>query len=237
MGCHPAHNDGNDCFYADELPLHVVYLDDYYIDKYEVTNAKYAAFLNSQGNNDCGPYNKCADIDDTHLTLQSDKYVVEVGYENHPMNAVTWYGSDAYCTWAARRLPTEAEWEKAARGSSDTRAFPWGDETPNCTLVNNRNCVGDTSPVGSFPLGASPYGAMDMSGNVKEWVNDWYDDDDNYYGNSPDSNPPGPDNGSTRVQRGAAWYYNDLSIRVAQRQREYPYNEHFRFGFRCARSP
>ena len=215
MGCDPAHNGGFDCFYADELPLHAVYLDYYYIDKYEVTNRRYAAFLNFRGANDCGPYDRCIDVADTQITLQGGQYDVVAGYEDHPINAVTWYGAEAYCAYAGQRLPTEAEWEKAARGSGDTRAFPWGDEDPSCTLVNYRNCVGGTSAVGSYPLGASPYGVMDMSGNLKEWVNDWYDDDSGYYGSSPYSNPQGPDSGTTRVQRGAAWHFNELSIRVA----------------------
>ncbi|MCP5097960.1 MAG: formylglycine-generating enzyme family protein [Chloroflexi bacterium] len=236
MGCDPAHNGGFDCYNWYEQPLHSIYLDDYYIDKYEVTNAKYAAFLNNRGANDCGPYDLCADIPLTHLTLQDGKYVVEAGYENHPMNAVNWYGSEAYCAFGGRRLPTEAEWEKAARGSSDTRAFPWGDEDPNCTLANYRQCGGgDTTEVGSFPDGASPYGAMDMSGNLMEWVNDRWGDD--YYSNSPNKNPQGPDSGNERMQRGAAYEFNEQSIRVAQRIHYFPQKGHYRIGFRCARSP
>ncbi|MEM7133633.1 MAG: SUMF1/EgtB/PvdO family nonheme iron enzyme [Chloroflexota bacterium] len=233
MGCDPEHNDGYEC--NEQHQLHAVYLDDYYIDKYEVTNAKYAAFLNNRGANDCGPYNRCIDLEDTYLTFQSDQYIVEAGYENHPVNAVTWYGSDAYCISVERRLPTEAEWEKAARGSSDTRPYPWGDETPNCNLVNYRACVGGTSAVGNFPLGASPSGAMDMSGNIMEWVNDRYDAD--YYSYAPYRNPQGPDSGHTRVQKGAAWHFNELSVRVAARKHYFPYKEHLRFGFRCAHTP
>ena len=233
MGCDPNHNDGYEC--NPLTPLHAVYLDDYYFDKYEVTNGKFRTFLNLRGANDCGPYNRCVDLDSSRLVLQDGRYHVETGYENHPVNSVTWYGAEAYCTLVERRLPTEAEWEKAARGSNDTRAYPWGDESPNCSLVNYRACVGDTSEVGAFPLGVSPYGALDMSGNIMEWVNDRYDE--NYFSQSPYHNPQGPESGHTRVQKGAAWHFNELSIRVAGRKHYFPYKEHLRFGFRCARTP
>ncbi|MEM7031765.1 MAG: SUMF1/EgtB/PvdO family nonheme iron enzyme [Chloroflexota bacterium] len=233
MGCDPNHNDGFDC--NEQHQLHAIYLDDYYIDKYEVTNDKFAAFLNLRGANDCGPYDRCIDVGGSRLSLEGNRYVVEAGYEDHPANAITWYGAEAYCIAVKRRLPTEAEWEKAARGSSDTRAYPWGDDSPSCNVVNYRACVGDTSAVGSFPLGASPYGVMDLSGNIMEWVNDRYDA--NYYSYTPYNNPQGPDSGHTRVQKGAAWHFNELSIRVTARKHYFPYKEHLRFGFRCARTP
>jgi len=233
MGCDPNHNDGYEC--NPDHQLHTVYLDDYYIDTYEVTNIKFAEFLNLRGANDCGPYDRCADLNDTQFSLQNGRYVVDPGYAHYPANAITWYGAEAYCASVGHRLPTEAEWEKAARGTEDTRAYPWGDESPSCDVVNYRACVGGTAEVGSFPLGASPYGVMDMSGNIMEWVNDRYAAD--YYTYTPYSNPQGPESGHTHVQKGAAWHFNELSIRVTARKHYFPYKEHFRFGFRCARSP
>ncbi len=242
MGCDPDNNNNNTC-QTFALPRNAIYLNDYYIDKYEVTKAQYAAYLNIRGNNDCPV--RCIDFSNqTHVTLQGGKYVVEVGYENYPMNAVTWYGANEYCLAGGRRLPTEAEWEKAYRGSSDSHAFPWGNNAPDCTRANYRKCGGsDFTEVGSFPLGASPYGAMNMAGNVKEWVNDWFDDGDNsdynfdYYERAPHTNPEGPDSGRTRGFRGSSWRENEINMLASWRQRYQPENGHLKFGFRCARTP
>jgi formylglycine-generating enzyme required for sulfatase activity len=244
MGCDPDHNAGNSSCESDQLPLHTVYLDAYSIDKYEVTNDQIAVFLTSRESNDCDGYD-CVHLASSYLRISytGGQYVVDSGYGDHPVVDVTWYGANSYCTENGKRLPTEAEWEKAARGTS-VRTYPWGDGAPNCTLANyddfyymeSHYCVGDTTPVGSYPLGASPYGALDMAGNVFEWVNDWYSS--SYYSSSPSSNPPGPEPEelyySYKVVRGGGRFHHPYYMRTANRESSFhPDAGSGNVGFRC----
>jgi len=219
-----------------ERPTHMVYLDAFWIDQTEVTNAMFAQFLNNMGSQKVEGENWLDSTSEfTRISRTNDTWQADEGYANHPVVKVTWHGANSYCEWTGRRLPTEAEWEKAARGI-DGRTYPWGEST-SCRHANYGSCdkFPTTSPVGYYGgVGASPYGAFDMAGNVWEWVDDWYDKD--YYGGSPVKNPTGPDSGTWRVLRGGCCYYDVFMSRSAFRY-YFPDEiyDHF-IGFRCASS-
>jgi formylglycine-generating enzyme required for sulfatase activity/uncharacterized caspase-like protein len=216
---------GSDSGDADEKPVHTVTLDAFWIDQTKVTNAMYAKCVNE---------GKC-DPPSSINSSTRDSYYGNADYDNYPVIYVDWNMAKTYCEWADRRLPTEAEWEKAARGESG-RTYPWGNEAPNNNLLNyNRGYLGDTTEVGKYPDGASPYGALDMAGNVWEWVADWYDN--SYYGKSQTLNPPGPISGADRVLRGGTWSGNDNGVRSALRSSSDPSDRFYAIGFRCASSP
>ena len=184
----------------DMKPLHKVYLDAYYIDKYEVTNEEFCQFLNEKGNQEEGGTTWININDDCLIEYTNGKYQPKPGYENYPVIEVSWYGACAYARWRGKRLPTEAEWEKAARGGLVGKKYPWGDSIDPDKANYGAN-IGEATPVGSYP--SNGYGLYDMAGNVWEWCSDTYNE--NYYSKSPPRNPTGSPRGSVWVNRGGSW--------------------------------
>jgi serine/threonine-protein kinase len=229
---------GSDSDAEGAAPARAVTLDAFRIDRTEVTNLQYAAFLSELGNQQEGgvPWIDMAD-DEIGLVESGGVFGPKVGYDAHPVVQVSWYGARAYCARAGRRLPTEAEWEKAARGD-DGRAYPWGDTALSCNLANfweqPNGCVGGTAHVGAHPAGASPYGALDMAGNVWEWVEDWHDPA--YYSAAPAENPTGPAVGEARVVRGGSFMDKGSWATTFHRHPGLPANQYEHTGFRCASS-
>jgi formylglycine-generating enzyme required for sulfatase activity len=211
---------GNETGYGSEqtVPVHKVYLDSYYIDKYEVTNALYRA---------CVDAGVCKLPTDTRRLLNG-------AYKNYPVVFIDWNMAKNYCEWHGSQLPTEAQWEKAARGT-DTRTFPWG-EGFDCSKANFGLCLEGTTPVGSYESGKSIYGAYDMIGNAYEWVADWFSS--NYYENSPSSNPLGPSSGQLRVTRGGSSGTAEFGlVGVSARDAQDPTTTYSAMGFRCVYNP
>ena len=200
-----------------ERPRHLVHLDGFYIDKYETTNALYKRFTEATGRSAPSAWTN----NDFNGATQ-------------PVVGISWEDANAYCTWAGKRLPTEAEWEKAARGT-DGRTYPWGDRRDASRANSSESKVGKTQPVGAYASGVSPYGAHDMAGNVWEWVGDRYAKD--YYQRSPDRNPRGPESGERRVLRGGLWADASTgSLWAPNRGNNLPRNRSFYIGVRCARA-
>jgi formylglycine-generating enzyme required for sulfatase activity len=229
---------GSEIGLTDEQPVHTVFLDAYWIDRSEVTNAMYRLCVQS------GSCNQPS----------STSYFADLSYSDHPVAFVSWGDATAYCSWADRRLPTEAEWEKAATwdtAAEVSRIYPWGDDfdcsrgnfddeiqSDSFVVPGGPYCDGHerSSPVGSFPSGVSPYGVQDMAGNVWDWVADGFFETENYYAISPASNPSGPEGSAYRVLRGSSWNLNYGYARSAYRLWFGIYDSYDGMGFRCALS-
>jgi formylglycine-generating enzyme required for sulfatase activity len=223
MGTLLSNRDGG----KDEYPARQVFLDAFYLDVYEITNARYLSFIQATGHR--APEHPR----DKTLTLWQGGTVPEA-FSDHPVVNVDWDDAHAYCAWAGRRLPTEAEWERAARGPTGRR-FPWGDAEPTRLLANYLNQWrngGGLEPVGSHPKGAGPEGVQDLQGNVWEWVADWYDP--RYYEKGPSRNPQGASHGRRKVIRGSGWESEAPLLRSAHRLSSDPKNRNHSLGFRCA---
>lgn len=219
-----------------EAPEHRVYLDGFYIDRWEVTTARYAKFLKAIG----------ANQEDQKVNGNQIRFMPRLWEQvqlpmdgDRPVIGVTWEAADFYCRWVGKRLPSEAEWEKAARGS-DGRTYPWGNNQPTFELANYQkpvfgNLYSDgLRPVDGYEAGKSPYGVHHMAGNAAEWVADWYDE--TYYTRTPQKNPHGPEHGSQKVFRGGSFADPDSHLQSAARV-TYVSNETGPYvGIRCARS-
>ncbi len=206
----------------DEQPRRKIYLNSFAIDKYEVSNARYTEFLKETLHKP--PFNVYGD----------GPFLDEKGIGNLPVVQVTWHDAVDYCFWAGKRLPTEAEWEKAARGS-DKRLYPWGDQTPSSDkAIFDKEWSGKNTmrEVDSMPEGKSHFGIHHLAGNVREWTQDWYDMD--YYAQAPDKNPKGPDTGILKVIRGGSWRSFDTDLQVTSRGKGGFALKTHGIGFRCA---
>jgi len=202
----------------DEQPVHRVFLDSFYLDTFEVTNGRFARFV---------------------AAIQSEPpwgfvdHDTPVLHAEQPVRWVTWLEATGYCLWAGKRLPTEAEWEKAARGT-EGRVYPWGPEppTPAHAVFGLKEGAETVAPIGDREKGISPYGAHDLAGNLYEWVSDWYDD--TFYTTQPTINPHGPPEGTVKVQRGGSYINSPYRLRATFRTKSDPTEHDPHVGFRCA---
>ena len=205
--------------FANEMPQREITLSAFYIDRTEVTNAQFESCV------------RAGDCSRPGTGGRQGDYYGNSRYDNYPVINVSWYDADAYCRWADKRLPTEAEWEKVARGEQGN-IWPWGDSWDSSRANTDERGPNDLTRVGSYSSGASPYGVLDLSGNVWEWVQDRYDDD--YYASAPDTDPPGPSSGSRRVVKGGGWSSFRHYVRAANRGSKPPNDPSVYTGFRCA---
>ena len=250
MGSPSAKNGPVDVYPKEETPQHKVYLDAFLMDAFEVTNEQFAAFLNAVKTADGFEGKREGwvvirnDLEKpekqnwwpTEIVVEDGIYKAMNGFGKYPVIGVSWYGADAYCRWAGKRLPTEAEWEKAARGGLVGKDYVWGDELPTQGVVfkmgwNNSALPAPTREAGGYyPNG---YGLYDMAGNASEWCADWFGRD--YYSHSPEKAPKGPVSGASRVIRGGSWASDSAALRVAFRNYASPGSLLSGVGFRCSK--
>lgn len=234
----------------DETPQHEVELDGFFIDRYEVTNQAFAEFLNARGasaafakerpgwvviRNDLALEEK-RQWWPTEIEWADGSYRAVAGFELFPVLSVSWYAADAYCRWIGKSLPTEAEWEKAARGGLEKKDYPWGSEVPTGGVIFKRAWRSNAYPAPAEQVGnyhPNAYGLYDMAGNVSEWCSDWYDP--NSYRVSPRRNPKGPASGLQKVIRGGSWAGTSSLLRVADRTAALPSDLNSGVGFRCVK--
>lgn len=241
MGSNEGLLDGDSDF-DNERPPHRVYVDAFYMDKYEVTSERFEKFVNATGYQT--EAEKAGSSYTYSVSTNRDVLVAGVNWRHpqgpgssaeskHPVSYVTWNDAQAFCRWAGKRLPTEAEWERAARGGLEGKRYPWGDEDPQGKACFEQNLTTrKPMSVGTYP--ANGYGLYDMAGNVWEWCQDWYDE--NYYQSSPKKNPTGPAKGVSRVLHGGSWGSDARGLHCSARTWTEPTTHDFSFGFRCVKS-
>jgi formylglycine-generating enzyme required for sulfatase activity len=212
---------GSETGAADEKPAHRVTSSAFVMDRHEVTNARYQACVRKGA---CTAPSLAGSSTRAH-------YFDDPIFADYPVIFVSWTQAQTFCAFVGGRLPTEAEWERAAAGSEAPRTYPWGESPPTCANANFAPCVGDTDRVGRRLAGQSPYGALDLAGNVWEWTADWYDAA--YYRTSPSQEPTGPASGTLKVMRGGCWVSGESTLRTTCRKASLPAAWAPNVGFRC----